>query len=323
MKRENLYTQARWDIVNEENKKLMQQHLRHLKGNRLRPRTIEQYFYDLRMFLIWNLLFNENMCVLDFKKRHFDDFKFFMIEEREGSNARINRLLSAIRQMMGYAEDDDDLYEDYIRNAAAKVKGLEAKPTKDVAFLTEEQIVLLREYLREHEMYKYMFLLDLFYDSGARISEVFQVKNISTVSKGYIKVECKGGKYEYLLVHDRAKESLQLYLPTIEDSNYFWLSKHGDIIKGASSLREWVGEMYDILKTLDPKTPYFTPHSFRHTVIENLGNGTHYLCKKIGRKFTIEEIAILVHHKNTDMTKSYMKPKDGEIILNLFGIDVA
>lgn len=317
-----LYSPERWESVNTKNKKLMQVYLRSLKTEKRRPRTVEQYSYDLRFFLIWNYLYNEDMSVLNFKKRHFEEFKFFMIEQRGASNARVNRLMSAIRRMMGYAEDDDDEYEDYVRNVAIKIKGLELDPVKDIAFLTEEQIVLLREYLREHEMYKHMFLLDLFYDSGGRISEVFQVENVSTVSKGYIKVICKGGKAEYLLIHDRAKESLQLYLSTIEINTHFWLSKHGEIIKGESSLREWVNEMYEILKELDPSTPYFTPHSFRHTIIENLSNGTHYLCKKAGRKFTIEEIALLVHHKNTDMTKSYMKPKDGEIIFGLFGINL-
>ena len=319
---DNLYTPKRWNEVNEKNKRLMQQHLRRLKGNKRRPNTIDQYFYDVRMFLIWNLLYNGNMCVLDFKVRHFEEFKYYLVEERSCSNARTNRVMSAVRMMMKYAANDDDEYKHYEYNVADKVEGLCNEPVKDVAFLTEEQVVLLREHLREHEMYKHMFLLDLFYDSGGRISEVFQVKNVSTVDKGYIKVICKGGKAEYLLIHDRAKESLKLYLPTIEDSNHLWLSKYGEVIKGTGSLREWVGEMYDILKSLDPKTPYFTPHSFRHTVIENLGNGTHYLCKKIGRAFTIEEIALLAHHKNTDMTKSYMRPKDGEIILNLFGINL-
>lgn len=89
-----------------------------------------------------------------------------------------------------------------------------------------------------------------------------------------------------------------------------------------STLRGWVKDMYEILKEIDPSTPYFTPHSFRHTVIENLCNGTHYLCKKIGRKLTIEEAQIIVHHKSIDMTKSYMKPKDGEIVFKLFGISL-
>ena len=68
--------------------------------------------------------------------------------------------------------------------------------------------------------------------------------------------------------------------------------------------------MYKILVQLDPKTPYFTPHSFRHTFLENTTNGTHYICEEIGRALTMEEAQLLAHHKSIDMTKSYLKPKD-------------
>ena len=316
-----LYTKERWELVLETNKRLMQQYLRNCKADKKSEGTIREYGYDLRFFLCWNLLFNENMSVLDFKKRHFEEFKYFMAEERKVSNARINHLLCAIRTMMGYAEDDDDEYEEYFRNSASRIKGLEKEPVRPVAFLSQEQIDLLRNYLLEHKMYQHLCLLDILYDSGARVNEVLQVTDSETTSKGYLKVKCKGGRYEYILLHERSKESIQLHLSTKKEGA-FWQSKYGPV-ETTSTLRGWVGDLYKILKGLDPSTPYFTPHSFRHSVIENLGNGTHYLCKKLGRAFTIEEIQIIVHHKSVDMTKSYMKPKDNELIFGLFGIKIA
>ncbi|WP_410495151.1 tyrosine-type recombinase/integrase [Cellulosilyticum sp. ST5] len=316
-----LFTQERWKNVKEINKKLMQQYIRNCRSEKKRPRTIEQYECDLKFFLCWNLMYHHNMNVLDFKKKHFNEFKFFMIEERMASNARVNRIMSVIRNMMSYAEDDDDDYEDYIRNPASKIKGLEKAPIKDIAFLSQLQIDLLREYLLNHKMYQHLCLLDILYDSGARINEVFQVSNTETANNGYLKVTCKGGRNEYILLHDRAKESLKLHLSIKQDGEAFWKSKYGQA-KDTSTLRGWVKELYVILKTLDSKTQYFTPHSFRHSVIENMLNGSHYLCKKIGRAFTIEEVALIVHHKSTDMTKSYAKPKDNEIIFNMFGISI-
>lgn len=73
-----LYTKERWERVLEVNKRLMQQYLRNCKADRKGERTIREYGYDLRFFLCWNLLYNENMSVLDFRKRHFDEFKYFM-----------------------------------------------------------------------------------------------------------------------------------------------------------------------------------------------------------------------------------------------------
>ena len=232
--------------------------------------------------------------------------------------------MSAIRQMMSYAEDDDDEYEDYVRNVAAKIKGLEKDSRRETAFITEDQVVLLRNYLKVHKMFKHLFLLDILYDSGARISEVYQVKDadIETADKGYIKVICKGGRAEYILLHDRAKESLRLYLDSLNGKS-IWTTKYGNVAKDDGALRGWVRDMYRILKSLDNSTPYFTPHSFRHTMIENLLNGSHYVCDKIGRAFTIEEVAILVHHKSTDMTKSYRRPQDDRVMMELFGIKIA
>ena len=316
-----LFTKERWELVNEVNKKLMKQYLRSCKADRKGERTIREYGYDLRFFLCWNLLENNNMSVLEFKKRLFDEFKYFMGEERNASSARVNRILSAIRTMMGYAQDDDDEYENYMINPASRIKGLVKEPVREIAFLSQEQIDLLRAYLIEHKMFQHLCLLDILYDTGARVNEVFQVSNTETLSKGYLKVTCKGGRNEYILLHKRAKESIQLHLAAKQPGEAFWQGKHGPA-KDASTLRGWVGKMYKILKKLDPSTPYFTPHSFRHTFLENTTNGTHYICEEIGRPLTMEEAQMLAHHKSIDMTKSYLKPKDNELIFNMFGIKI-
>lgn len=318
-----LYTKERWELVLDTNKRLMEQYLRNCKIEKKRPSTINEYFNDLRFFLSWNLLFNDNMSVLDFKKRHFDEYKYFALYERGNSNARVNRVLSAIRTMMSYAEDDDDEYEDYFRNPAAKIKGLEKEPIRAIAFLSQGQIDLLRTYLLENEMYKHLFLLDILYDSGARINEIFQVNKNSTIEDGYIKVICKGGKAEYILLHDRAMESLNLYLETLESGAPFWPNREGLPSTRTDTLRYLVNDMYVILKDLDETTPYFTPHSFRHTMIENMCNGSHYMCEKIGRPYTLEEVQLLVHHASTDMTSKYRKPRGHEVVFDLFGIKIS
>ena len=66
-----LYSGERWEKVNEENKELMKLFLRSTRADRRRPNTCSEYQYDLRFFLIWNLLYNDNMNVLEFKKKEF------------------------------------------------------------------------------------------------------------------------------------------------------------------------------------------------------------------------------------------------------------
>lgn len=152
-----------------------------------------------------------------------------MTDERNVSNARANRLLCVVRRMMDYAEDDDDLYEFYVRNVAAKVKSLEKKPVKENTFLKQEQIDLLRGYLINKKMYQHLCLLDVFYDTGARINEVLQVKNTDTLKHGYIKVECKGGEKQYILIHEHSQESIKLHLSVKESGDAFWQSKYGEV----------------------------------------------------------------------------------------------
>lgn len=234
----------------------------------------------------------------------------------------MDRILSAIRTMMGYAQDDDDEYEEYMINPASRIKGLAKEPVREITFLSHEQIDLLRAYLLEHKMLQHLCLLDNLYDTGARVNEVFQVKNTETISKGYLKVTCKGGRNEYILLHSRCRESIKLHFAAKQPGEAFWQGKTGPA-KNTSTLRSWVSTMCRILKKLDPSTPHFTPHSFRHTFLENATNGTHYLCEQIGRPFTMEEAQLLAHHKSIDMTKSYLNPKDNEMILGLFGIKIA
>ena len=317
-----LYTKERWNKVNMINRQLMKEFLMNCKSESKGKRTINEYEHDLKFFLCWNLMNNDNMSVLELKKKHYISFKLFMLEERGSSNARVNRLLSAIRRMMAYAEDDDDDYESYIRNPASKIKGLEKKPIKENAFLSQHQIDLLRAYLIEHKMYQHLCLLDILYDTGARVNEVLQVRDTETAHKGFLKVVCKGGASEYILLHKHAKESLKLHLSVKKPGETFWQSKYGPA-ETTGTLRGWVNDMYKILNKLDPSAPYFTPHSFRHTFLENTTNGTHYICEEIGRPLTMEEAQLLAHHKSIDMTKSYLKPKDNELIFNMFGIKIA
>ena len=60
----------------------------------------------------------------------------------------------------------------------------------------------------------------------------------------------------------------------------------------------------------------------RHSMAENLSNGTHNMLKQMNReKLDINEIRILLNHESVDMSQSYLKNRDDEIIENLFGVN--
>ena len=59
-------------------------------------------------------------------------------------------------------------------------------------------------------------------------------------------------------------------------------------------------------------------HSFRHSTLENLENGSHYIARALGRKFTIQELQLLAHHSSSDVTMSYLRNKDEDKLLETF-----
>ena len=264
----------------------------------------------------------DNRCVLDFNKKDFRRISLWLTEERKVSNARFNRVFALIRGMMEYAEDEDD-YE-YDKNLARKIKVLPKEPVREIYFLIDEQIHKIRTYLLEHEMYRECAYLDISYDSAARIGEVLQIKKDGLLERRYTNIVVgKRGKKFRLLYHYNSLESLKLYLNSREDNiEALWIDQEHNHAITDNTLYDWCIKMRSILHLIEGKYIPFTPHSFRHSALENYKNGTHYMCERMGRPegFSIEEIQILAHHDNIDTTKSYLKPNDNNILEGMFGI---
>src|SRR5699024_11769622 len=83
-----------------------------------------------------------------------------------------------------------------------------------------------------------------------------------------------------------------------------------------SSKRDWSSDVCS--SDLDEDLPIF-PHVFRHSAAECYTDGTHYALSEMGRdKLEISELKILMRHENIDITNSYLKNKDDEILESLF-----
>ena len=82
--------------------------------------------------------------------------------------------------------------------------------------------------------------------------------------------------------------------------------------------------MAKILEEIEGEYIAFNPHSLRHSALENMGNGSHYICKKIGKEngFSLEELKVLANHSDISTTASYMRNKDTDILENMFGIKI-
>lgn len=322
-----VFSTNKWLRVCATNKELLNDFLVELRSNRKSPRTIEQYGCDLRMVLCHILDDMDNKNILEMTRKDFRNIKMWYLTERNVSPARCNRVLSSIHSMLNYAEDDDDYEYDF--NRSQKVKGVTKEGVKEIVFLEDEQIKRLRDYLIEHKEYRLLALLDLFYDSGARRREIWQIKKDGLLDRNYTNVvEGKGGKKFPLVYFSRSKESLKLYLEQRGQDNIesLWVTGDKEHIEEAkyNKIYDWVMIMRKIISDIEQKPIMITPHSFRHSALQNMKNGTHYICKELKKDgFSLEELKVYAHHNDTGTTEGYLKVNDNDILAEMFGIRIA
>ena len=320
-----IFSNKKWEQVNKYNKNLMSDFLLELKSQKKSENTISQYKNDLRIMFIYILEELDNKPIYKLKKKHFRNYMLWL-QEKQMSNSRINRLMSSLRSMLSYASDEED-YEDELEiNYAQKVKGLQKEKVRDIVFLTDEEIEYIYNRLIEKKKYQQALFISLMYDSAGRRNECYQVEkyfaekdaNFTNVVVG------KRNKKFRLLYRTRTKEAYDLYMKTRNDEcDSLWVTKRNNEVVAASyeTLYAWV---LSWRKILSEKYEYkeFNPHSFRHSSLENYGDGTHYVCREHlnGKKLEIEQLKILAHHEDISTTMSYLKDKGEDELLSAFGI---
>lgn len=320
-----VYTAEKWLKVNKRNKELLEDFVLEMKSNKKSPETIKQYTADLKMILVYIHDDLGNKDILELNKKDFRRIKMWFLDEREVSSARCCRVMSALHSMLDFAEDDDDY--DYEYNKSKKVKGVPKESKREIIFLSDNQISKIRNHLIEKKKYKLLALTDIYYDSAGRRKEVLQIKKQNLLERNYTNiVRGKGGKHFPLLYFSRSKESLKLYLDSrTDDLDDLWVCYEGqERVREAkySTLYEWTLTLREIISELEGKEIKITPHSFRHSAIENMKRGTHYICKELKREegFPLEELKVYAHHEDTGTTEAYLKNDEADVLSNMFGI---
>lgn len=319
-----IYSAQKWEKVNKYNKDLMEDFLLELKSQKKSENTIAQYRNDLRIMFIYILEELDNKEIYKLKKKHFRNYLMWL-SDKEMSNARINRLMSSLRSMLEFGSNEED-YEDELEiNYAQKVRGLMKEKAREIIFLTDEEVEYIYTRLLEKGKYQQALLCALMYDSAARRNECYQVTKESIVEDGNFtnQVTGKRNKKFRLMYHDRTKEAMKLLMENRgnDDVDELWTTKSKGELVAASyeSLYAWV---ISWRKILEEKYEYkeFNPHSFRHSCANNLENGTHYISKKLNKKFELFQIQKLMNHSDISTTQSYLQDKSEDELLQAFGL---
>jgi integrase len=316
------YTQEKWEKVNKYNKRLIDDFLLEIKSRGLKESTQEQYFNDLRIIGIYILeeLDNKPFCKL--KKKDFRNLVLFF-KDKDMSNARCNRLMSAVRSMLTFAEDDED-WEDIDFNYASKVKGLQKEEVRDIVFLTDDEVMYLYNNLIDNEKYQHALLCAIMYESLGRRNELAQLKYDDIASdrvKCNTLVVAKRGKKYRPVYNDLTKKAYELYKNQRGEDGLegLWILQNGSQAD-VDNLYEWVVSWRKIVEEFCGEFKPFNPHSFRHSGATNYEDGSHQFCKKIGRALTLTEIQKIMNHSDISTTQSYLKNRDEEVLDNLFNV---
>ena len=319
-----IYSKEKWDLVCKYNKNLMDDFLLELKSQKKSQGTINQYKNDLRILFIYIHDELDNKEIYKLKKKHFRNYMLWL-QEKDMSNARINRLMSALRSMLEFGSNEED-YEDELEiNYAQKVKGLQKEKVREIIFLTDEEVEYIYTRLIEEEKYQQALLCALMYDSAGRRKECFQVTKDSIIDEGNFtnQVIGKRNKKFRLMYHGRTKSAMKLLMKNRgnDDIESLWTTTVDGKLVPASyeTLYAWVISWRKILaEKFDYKE--FNPHSFRHSCANNLENGTHYVSKELNKKFELFQIQKLMNHSDISTTQSYLQDKSEDELLEAFGL---
>lgn len=322
-----IFNDKEWEEVNKQNKLILDDFLIELQSNKKSKGTINQYKNDLRIIFIYILRFLDNRPITTLTKKHFRNINLWFINELNLSSARCNRLMSAVRSMLTFVEEDDDY--DYEINQASKIKGLPREPVRETFFLTDEQVKKLYDELMKQKKYIQALYLSLAYDSAGRRNECYQVLKTGLLERNFTnKVIGKRSKKFNLLYFDRTREILEIYLKDRGDDDIesLWVVNNNGVktLIKYNDLYKYTVEMAEILEKIEDKKIPFNPHSLRHSSLENFSNGSHYICKKLNKAngFALEELRVLANHSSTQTTEGYLKNKDSDILENMFGIKI-
>lgn len=324
-KRLRLFSEEKWKQVNNESKMLLDDYLLELQSQGKSEKTIYQYKADIRAFLCWGVEGAKNKSILELKKRTFRQF-FIEMKNNGTSPARINRFQSSIRNLLAFAEQEEDEY-DYDRNAMSTIKGIQGEKVRDIYFLTDKQIEIIYNRLLEKKEYQKALYLALSYDSAGRRNEIAQVKKDGFLIKNQTnQVIGKRGKKFKLLYFSRSKIAARLWFEQRGEDDFDTLWMRKDLKEPISAYEagyNWTVEFRSILQEETGEFIPFNPHSFRHSALENFSNGTHYVLREMDKeKLDINALKVLANHSDISTTQSYLMDRDSEVLANALGIDL-
>lgn len=247
--------------------------------------TIKNYKLDLTLF--FDFLNKSNINYLYINKDNVIDYLKYL-DKMNLKNSTISRRISTLRTFYNYLMNEGLINSNIFLNV--KNPKLEKRLPNYLNY-TEMEELLESIDTSTDEGLKRRLLIEMFYSTGCRVSEIIniKVKDIDFLNKK-IRIMGKGSKERIVYYGDYAKKYLDKYLSKGMDKDYLFVNKHGD----KYTVEEIELIVKDIMKHLSIKT-HVTPHTLRHTFATHLlNNGAD-----------IRSVQELLGHSNLSTTGIY------------------
>lgn len=267
---------------NSENLKLLKRYEMIMRNKGCTEASIRGFCHDdIPLFL----RYIKDKHLSEVTNRDIEDFIYYCQTERKNGSEAINRKYTSLNSL--YKQLIRKEYLD-CRNPMDKVDRAKVR-RKMRDPLTFEEIEKIFKYIDEHNELRAGALYSLFYSSGCRLSEIWQLNRTSLdFQKKTFIVVGKGLKERKCIFSEDAKQRILKYLDSRDDNleALFVSREHNRLSK--SALRR---EMKKIA-ILAGVTSNVFPHKIRHT------SGDHARKNKI----PIEDIQVLLGHSSPAVT---------------------
>lgn len=180
-------------------------------------------------------------------------------------NSTISRRISTLRTFYNYLVDENIVENNVFHNV--KNPKLEKKLPNYLNYNEMEELLESIDISTTEGLEKRL-LIEMFYSTGCRVSEMTNVKisDIDFTNKT-IRIMGKGSKERIVYFGDYASKYLDNYLSKVKCDKYLFTNKKGEKL----TVNEVEQIVKDIMKHISIKT-HVTPHTLRHTFATHLLN---------------------------------------------------
>lgn len=245
-------------------------------------------------------------------KTRIINFLNWLEDKRDASVSTRNQRLAAIKSFYKYVQlNEPDLF-----NTCSQILSIKNKkvPEKIISYFTEDEIKIMINYLNSKKNLKYLTIICVLYESGARVSELINIKldDLNLSDNASIKLYGKGNKVRIVPISKELVLLINKYLKEIfVNYNDFLFYSNQKKQYNRKSINYIINTIVEELRKLHPLKfkGNYSPHSLRHSKGTHLyNNGTPLLY-----------IKDFLGHSTITTTEIYATPdskKQREYILN-------